>query len=245
MYCDNMMRLKLKKKKKNGSKIIIILILIIISVIILIEIFAKKTNSILISYGESEVRKIITILINSAVDEEVSTTMENDNFFDVENKGNGEINIINYDSVKINTVLNNITNSIQTNLEGIERGNITQISLLNNLYVNEDNLENGIIYEVPLGSIFNNAYLNNLGPKIPVKLEVIGDVESGVRSNIKEYGINNALLEIGINISITCRIIMPFITKQITIDNTIPVVIKLIQGKIPEYYFNSFSTPYS
>ena len=133
MYCDNMMRLKLKKKKKNGSKIIIILILIIISVIILIEIFAKKTNSILISYGESEVRKIITILINSAVDEEVSTTMDNDNFFDIENKDNGEINIINYDSVKINTVLNNITNSIQTNLEGIESGNITQISLLNNL----------------------------------------------------------------------------------------------------------------
>ena len=186
MYCDNMMRLKLKKKKKNGSKIIIILILIIISVIILIEIFAKKTNSILISYGESEVRKIITILINSAVDEEVSTTMDNDNFFDIENKDNGEINIINYDSVKINTVLNNITNSIQTNLEGIERGNITQISLLNNLYVNEDNLENGIIYEVPLGSIFNNAYLNNLGPKIPVKLEEVGDVECGVRSNIKE-----------------------------------------------------------
>ena len=239
------MHLKVKKKKKVSSKIILIIILTIFIVIILIGIFDKKTKPILLSYGEAEVRKIITLLINNAIDKEISNNMANNTYFNIENNDNEEINIINYDSVKINAILNDITNSIETNLEGIETGNIGQITLLNNLYVNENNLRNGIIYEVPLGAIFNNAYLNNLGPKIPIRLDVIGDVESGIRSNIEEYGINNALLEIGINVRVSCKIIMPFITKQITIENTIPVIIKLVQGKIPEYYFNSFSTPYS
>ena len=34
------------------------------------------------------------------------------------------------------------------------------------------------------------------------------------------------------------QLILPFVTDKITIDTTIPVALKLIQGTVPNYYLN-------
>ena len=72
-------------------------------------------------------------------------------------------------------------------------------------------------------------------------MDVIGDVYSNIKSNIKEYGINNVLLEIMVNITVNERVIMPFISEQTKISVDVPVSIKLIQGNIPKYYGTGIS----
>jgi len=38
--------------------------------------------------------------------------------------------------------------------------------------------------------------LSNLGPKIPVKFDLVGEVIINIETKITNYGINNAMMEI-------------------------------------------------
>ena len=234
------MNLKRRKKKNIVNKIFILTIIVIVISYFIIKIFDNRVKPILLSYAEAETRKLTTLVINKAVTKQIALNMDPDNLYEIETNSNNEINIVSYNSVVVTKILNSITNLVQLNLKAIEEGNVDLLELPDNY--NTDNLKEGIIYEIPFGAITNISFLSNLGPKIPVKLHLIGDVTSGIRSDLKEYGINNALLEIGVNIEVACRINMPFISKQITVSNTVPIVIKLIQGKVPEYYFNGFTS---
>ena len=194
------------------------------------------------NYAELETKKLSSIAINRAVNKQLANGMNIDEMFNIIKNDNGEIATIDFNPAIVNKVLNTTTNVVLINLKAIEEGNIDFIELPDILISNaKDKLKNGIIYEIPLGTITNSGFLSNLGPKIPIKLNIIGSVESNVKTNIKEYGINNALVEIYIRISVTEQINVPFISKRVTVTSDIPVALKVIQGSVPKYYGGTLS----
>ena len=96
------------------------------------------------------------------------------------------------------------------------------------------------IGEVPFGAIFGNSLLSGIGPKLKLKLKILGDVVSNVETEIKPYGINNAYVEMRIYLSVTARIILPFVNEKVTISNVIPISMDVVQGSIPEAYISSY-----
>ena len=54
---------------------------------------------------------------------------------------------------------------------------------------------------------------------------------------IKPYGINNALIEVSIKIEIEQQILLPLVSRRIKVDTNIPVALKIIPGKVPDYYY--------
>ena len=93
-----------------------------------------------------------------------------------------------------------------------------------------------IIYNVPMSIIYDVPILVGIGPKVPFKLDILGNVFTEILTNIKDYGINNSLIEMQLKIKINVQIILPFSSKNIIVENKIPLKTKIIQGKIPEYY---------
>ena len=59
--------------------------------------------------------------------------------------------------------------------------------------IDKNKLKKGIIYELPSGIIFNNAILNNIFPKIPIKISPTGSVMCKLLTDIKNYGINKKI----------------------------------------------------
>lgn len=213
------------------------LLLCVIITIIVLKIISIRVSPILMNYAELETKKLSSIVINRAVNKQLANGMNIDEMFNIIKNDNGEIATIDFNPAIVNKVLNTTTNVVLINLKAIEEGNIDFIELPDILISNDkDKLKNGIIYEIPLGTITNSSFLSNLGPKIPIKLNIIGSVESNVKTNIKEYGINNALVEIYIRISVTEQINVPFISKRVTVTSDIPVALKVIQGSVPKYY---------
>ena len=45
-----------------------------------------------------------------------------------------------------------------------------------------------------------------------------------------------------IDVKVDTRIILPIISKEITINANIPIAMKVVQGKIPDYYMNGFTS---
>ena len=233
-YFYSMRRVRLHSKKKmNVLTIILLLILLfIISLLLVFNYIGKSLSNKVEEYSMVEAKKIISNLINKSIEDDVVDNLRNDLFV----KNN---NTIDFDSYKINRLILLINKKLKDNLNKLEKGEleIDGITLLKDM----SKIKKGVIYEVPSGVIFNNALLSNLGPKIPVKLHMLGDATFQFDSKITDYGINNAIIELFIKISVSEQMILPFSTKKVVVEEKIPIAIKLIEGNIPEYY--STGTP--
>ena len=146
------------------------------------------------------------------------------------------------DSGVVNDLINSITDRVYNMFNMLEYGDLNKLNIRENILTsNVNNTKDGIILEIPSGILFNNYLLSNLGPLIPLKISLTGEFESYVSTDVIEYGINNAMVSIYINIKVTEQVTMPFITKQITIENKIPIFMSLVNGTIPNYYISGFS----
>lgn len=238
------MILKKTKKKKNGLLITIaILISVMTMTFLFINYYSKKALPIILSYAEAETKKLTILVINKAVTKQINN-MDTNELFDIAYNKDGEITLIDFNSKKTSKILSTMTSLVELNLRAVEEGKIDMLELPDNSLsdYNMNLLEKGIIVEVPIGIITNSSLLYNIGPKIPVKLSLVGDVVTGFSSEVVEYGINNALLKLMIDIKVDTKIILPIVSDQITIDCSIPIAMKVIQGKIPSYYIDGFTT---
>ena len=77
-------------------------------------------------------------------------------------------------------------------------------------------------------------------PKIPIKLELIGNIICYIKTDIKNYGINDALITIYIDVVAEEKILLPFSSTTTKIETKIPIVMKLIEGDIPSYYMDGY-----
>lgn len=230
----------MRKKLKKSNKISIILFLIIVGIFcsyIIISTYSKKINDIFFSSAESKVTQLMTLVINKSIDQEIITLIDDDNLFNVIEDNQGNIKLVDFNSAGVTNLLKILTNKVTINLKMIESGNVAKLDIDTDYY-NVNNLQKGIIYQIPIGAITNSSFLSNLGPKIPVKMKLIGDITSNISTNIKEYGINNAILEVGVKVNVSSMINLPFASKKITVSSTIPISLKILQGNIPNYYLN-------
>ena len=235
------MRMHLKKNKRRKSilnKIIVIISIGFISSFFLIYYINKKVTPNIMNYATLETKKIATIIINRAVTKQAAEQINIKELVTTTKDQTGKITGVDFNPYIVNKTLSSLASNIQINLKRLEQGKVELIELPDDIIIQTDEkkLKKGIIYEVPLGLAFNNSLLSNIGPKIPIKLSLLGDIEATFKSKITDYGINNALLELIINIKITEQVLLPVASKVVEIETDIPVAIKLIEGNVPEYY---------
>lgn len=234
------LRIHLKKKRHKlsvGNTIIIIFILVVTMTYFSLNYLNKNVVPVLMSYATSQVRKFSSLIINRAISKQIAEDLSVEDMFIITKSETGEIRTIDFDPIVVNKTLNKIVNTIQLNLKYLEEGKLELLELPDNVLIdyNEEELSNGVIYEIPSGVVFNNSLLANLGPKIPVKLSLIGDIVSNVNTKVTNYGINNALIEVSIYVQVESRVILPFITDTVIVETEIPVAMKLVQGIVPDY----------
>lgn len=201
-------------KVKLNIYILLIVILFILSLIII-----KRINTdvmpIMIDYIESNTNSIAEKVLIDAIND----VMIDDDIVVVDKNNNNEITTIDFNYVRINKNLSLLTDYVLDKLESSD---------------NE-------VYNISIGTVTNNIFLSNIGPKIPVKLNPVGHVISNVDTEVTEYGINNALIKVFINVEITEEIIVPFTKTKSVINMSVPLSIRVIEGIVPKYYGGSFS----
>ena len=227
-----MKRIKLKKHKKVSpfTYILVLILIFVISLIIAFKYIGDNLSNKVNSYATKQAKKIITLVINKSVNKEVISKFDTNEIFK-ENE-----NMVDFNSATLNEILLEVSSNLRENLKKLEKGEIKIDDT--NILTDKTKLKDGVIYEIPSGIIFNNALLSNIGPKIPVKLHLLGDVVTSIDTKVTDYGINNAIIEVDLKIVITEQVILPFSDSQIKIVQNVPLAIKLIEGKIPNYYSN-------
>ena len=211
--------------KTKLIKIFFLFFLILIVSIFLIVLLNNKVLPIYMDYAESELERVVTTVINKVVSEcELS-----DNLFFVKTESNN-ITIVDYDPKVMNNIISEISNAVYDDLKLI--GEKREETL------EKYNLD-AAVFSIPSGIVFHSILLNNLGPKIPLGMELVSSVNSNLETKVTEYGINNSLIEVNIRITASIRMILPTSSKKSKITVVVPLTVKIIQGNIPEYYFGS------
>lgn len=243
-----MQRFKQRKKFifkiKKRNLIIIVIIGIILGVVFTFRYINKKITPLFLDLAESETEKLATLIINDAVGKQVASDLETENLFTINKDSQGLITSIDFNSNVVNKVLTTTTTSVELNLKYLEEGRVDLLNIPDSILVNYDkkDLEKGIIYRIPTGAIFNNTLLSNIGPKIPVKLNLIGSITSNIKTKTTNYGINNALIEVYVNLNVTLEVILPYTKTKTTVKTSIPIALKMIQGNVPSYYSGAQSS---
>lgn len=218
-----------------------VLILVVITTFFLLKIVSKKMNPIILRYATIEAKRFTTALINSAVDKNIINEIDN-NLFTITKNKEGEIQLIDFNGKEVNRLLNLISEKIEKNLLKMEEGNVEDLNVSKALKgYNFEKLKKGIVCEIPAGVLLGNSLFSNLGPTIPIKLSFLGQVIVHLKTKVKSYGINNAYLELYAHIEVTERITMPMTTEEQKVKIDIPLTMKILQGKVPNYFQSGLS----
>jgi hypothetical protein len=67
---------------------------------------------------------------------------------------------------------------------------------------------------------------------------MVGEVNTDVKDEMTEHGINNVLLKLFVHVVVRIQVIIPFESRVITVSTNIPIDIRNIQGEVP-YFYNS------
>lgn len=229
------MRLKrnllIKLTKKDTILIVAFLVLLIVSLIF--KYINTKIVPPLEVYAENEVKKISSLIISDAVESISFSEEETMSFFNTLTNKNDEVISVDFNTAKINKSLVKLNKAVYKDLKSFENG---RYKLEDTEIETED-----LIYKIPLGYITGNYTLSNIGPKVPLKAKLIGSVVSNIKTEVSSYGINNSLLKVYIDVTVNMRFMLPLISKDVLVNNSIPLVVKIIQGKIPNVYGGSYA----
>ena len=197
------------RKIKRFYYYLITIFLIFFCTIFLLKIYFQKTSKKAEQISKIYFEKEIYNYLNN-----ISRQIINDDILQIYKNDDNEILYVDYNMINTYNLLDNVTKSIKKELSKKEY----------------------IILKVPFLIGSNNVFFSNLGPKITIKISFIDSLLTNIYSKITNYGLNNALVESYIKITINGKIITPVGNSEKRIDYNLLIASKIINGRVPFYY---------
>lgn len=208
-FMDKMPKIPKEKKRKITK-----FLLIIIAIIVVIKLIVNYIEPVFQTMCEEKAKSIATIIAN-----EESTKIMNlykyEDLFTIEKDNDGNVKLITSNIVPMNNMISDLTGNIQTRFNDLKKTNI----------------------EIPLGSLMGRYILSGTGPNVPIKIAIMGNVDTEVKSEFINQGINQTLHRIYLNLDCKMKIITPLQNFDRNIINQVIIAEHVIIGNIPDTYY--------
>lgn len=212
----------MKFKRKTNCKFLLFIIIFILS-LEWINLLGKMVNSNFTFLIKQNVKKEINHYLFYSFSKEVVEKFKVDDLISLNLNKKDEIISVDYNMDKVYVLLGESLEILYNNLE--------KIDFSMNYKVNDKN-----ILWVPLGIGNKNILISNFGPKIPIKIDILTDSSMGYKTKVKNYGINNVLLELYLDISVSSSLLTPVSKEEIKDNFSILIASRIIAGSVPDYY---------
>lgn len=209
-------RIRLKSYKIKLYKYYIIFLSIIILFIITIYKISSVITPAIATAADVEIRSKVNKTVSSVIINEYSEKFNYNNIINIEKDKDGNIVMIRADTLKMNKIACDVAIESQNQLT-----KVGEVGL-----------------KIPLGYILKNNLLTFIGPSITVKMQPIGYIETKYLSDFESAGINQTRHKIYVQVKTNMRIIVPFNSKNIEVNNEVPISETIIVGKVPNAAIN-------
>lgn len=201
-----------KAQTKRYKSFIVIIIALFIVFNLLLTLFDKKVMPSVLNISETMMRAEAIKTINTVSVEVFDEETSKKDIVKIERDKNNKINSISADTIVLNKLSSEIAIRCNERLEELGAKGI----------------------EVPLGWMTDKSVYYNLGPKITIEMEPLGNIESSYESVFESAGINQTRHKIYLNVKAKIKIIIPMYTKEFDVDAQIPLSETIIVGEIPD-----------
>ncbi len=220
-------------------------ILFVIATMVSIVIVNKGIKPILLEIAETKNIQYANIAMGIAVNKKLNEDLEVEDLIEFQYDESGQVTSYHINAAMENKVQRNIRYRVENYLDQLEQGVVPDTSAPLDVDIEAEEQtsieavqEKSNLIEIPLGQVLNLPLLANLGPKIPVKLELIGYVNTEVKTTISNVSINTVHIEPVVFIEVEIRTVIPFGSKTARIEQEIPIGSGGYNGDVPQYYNN-------
>lgn len=165
-----------------------------------------------LAIGELEARSVANEAINRAIQEKVASGIKYQDVISFQKDNQGRIALLQANTQEINRVAAEATLAIQQEFRKLT----------------------GRRFSVPLGRAFGSQVLANYGPRIPLTLVPVGAVLVTVRQEFQDAGINQTRHVISLHAEAQIRVVIPLLTREITVGVETPISEAVIVGPVPD-----------
>ena len=236
-----MKRMHFKKNnyQRTINKIIfIVFFCLFLNATFLFKIYSKNTSSKITALVNQKLDKVIYQFFTDLITDDVINKNSVSNILDITKNSEGEILAVNYNLEKTYRVLTDVSTILKNGLSDLEKGKIDikiYDKFLNNGY-------NSLIMNIPLFLGSENVFLNKLGPMIPIGIDFNETLLTNIKTKVTNYGFNNALLEVYIEVEMQKLIITPLKEDKEKFIYDILVGALVVNGSVPEFYGDNFES---
>ena len=223
------MRLKRKINIKLYNFLLVIIVTVILLSFLFIHYYNKRISNKIISIAQIKINEYSNDIIMDSFNKQILDEHEINNIIKISKNKSDEIIAVDFDLKKAYLVSMNVSKNIRDSLNNLEKQNLKEEFLD---YYQKD----GFVLLLPIGLASKNIYFSNLGPRIPVRIKFVGNLTTGLQTKIKEYGVNNSLIEVYLKVSLNEEIIVPYSSKKINKSCEILLSSQVIEGIVPSIY---------
>jgi sporulation protein YunB len=195
----------------------------------------KSIEPVIMNIATKEVKRVATEVINESIHENISEQINMDEMVVTDQQNGNKGPTVSFNPKLYNTVRSETIRDIQSKLGISEENPFTNSPIT----VDPDKEQlKSVIYYIPLGVVTQTSILANFGPKIPVEMALVGDVEMEFQTKMTEAGINNIFLELFAVVKVNVEIVIPTFEEETPVEQTIKIYDRLIPGEVPNFYGN-------
>ena len=204
-----------KNSNTNYNKIIKIILILVIAALVMINTL-NAIDPIFEKICTDEAKGIITIEVNRITTANADKYQESE-MITIKQDENGNIQLLQVNSRPLNNMISDITNDIQISL---------------------DDNDKATSY-IPFGSITGVKWLSGVGPKIPIKIALSGTIQTKVRNEFDDAGINQTIHRLWLDVICDINILTPYEVIGAQVENEVILSENIIVGGVPNVYLNT------
>lgn len=221
-------------------------IVFVIVTFVSIGIVNQGVKPVLLQIAETKNKQYANMAMGIAVNKKLNEDLEVADLIEFQYDTNGRVVSYQINAAIENRVQRNIQYRVENFLHQLENGIVPDTSAPLDVDIEEQEQtdleiiqEKSNLIEIPFGQTLGLPLLANLGPKIPVNLELVGYVSTEVETKVTGVKINSVHIEPVVHIEVEIRTVIPFGTKTAHITQEIPIGSGGYNGDVPQYYNNS------
>lgn len=192
-------------------------ILFMIILILFLFIFWQVEHNLkptLMAIAEAKATVIATQSINNVINSQVSAMIDPKILVNITLDEKGKVVLIQPNTMEFNRLAADTTIKVQNVLKEIPNEKI----------------------HIPMGQIFGSQLLANLGPSFVVTVVPMGTVDVKVIDKFEQAGINQTRHMIYLMITTQIRIVIPLVSKSVSVDTQVPVAEYIVVGEVPNTF---------
>lgn len=209
------------KKIKIFFKMALFVVLFLFSVSFISGYFSSRVKM----YVKQKAQLEASNLISTTIKTEVLPNIDLENMVKFIIGENNKVESIFVNTYQVNQIAAEISENIGDLLRNFDSQDLKNLSL-------------------PLGIILSDTLFSNLGPPINIKIYPIGSIMVDIVSGCEHYGINNSLFTISISVRVIFVTIIPLQRDEVEVAMHIPLIVQIIQGEVPRYYYSNKNNDY-